>query len=120
MARSPRWPTRSPTSGAAQVVVLACDLPLAAPVVKRLLTLPAGAVIAADESGREQPLCSLWPTAVARAAATGLVAAGERRMSALVDAIDPQLDPATADELLNVNTPEDLERAAAVLDRTLR
>jgi molybdopterin-guanine dinucleotide biosynthesis protein A len=98
-----------------EVFVIACDLPLAGPVVARLAELPAGAAIAVDPDGREQPLCARWPLAVARDTVAELVAAGERRMSAMVDAIDPEFVVASADELLNVNTPEDLKRAADLL-----
>jgi len=97
-----------------EVFVLACDLPLAGPVVARLAQLPAGAAIAVDGDGREQPLCARWPRAVTSESAQQLIADGELRMSALVDAIDPEFVLATADELLNVNTPQDLERARAL------
>jgi molybdopterin-guanine dinucleotide biosynthesis protein A len=98
-----------------EVFVLACDLPLAEPAVKRLAALPAGAAIAVDPDGREQPLCARWPLAVALDTVRRAVEAGERRMLAMVDAIDPELVPASADELLNVNTPEDLARATDLL-----
>lgn len=98
-----------------EVFVLACDLPLAKPAVDLLAALPAGAVIAADDTGREQPLCARWPRAVAADTARDLVEAGERRMMALVDVIDPELVIAPDDALLNVNTPADLERAALLL-----
>jgi molybdopterin-guanine dinucleotide biosynthesis protein A len=99
------------------VFVLACDLPLAEPVVRRLAELPAGAAIAVEPDGREQPLCARWPRAVLLETLGRIVATGERRMSALIDAIDPELVPATTEELLNVNTPADLELAAALLGR---
>ncbi|MBA3654556.1 MAG: NTP transferase domain-containing protein [Actinobacteria bacterium] len=103
-------PLRKLTS-AFEVFVLACDLPLAGPAVARLAELPAGAAIAVDSYGREQPLCARWPRAVVLEEVEALVAAGERRMSALVDAIDPEFVMATAVELLNVNTPADLADA---------
>ncbi len=98
------------------VILLACDLPLAGPAVARLAGLPAGAAVAVDPDGREQPLCSRWPVAVVRAEVLRLVASGERRMSALVDAIDPELVLASAEELLNVNTPEDLARVRLLFE----
>jgi molybdopterin-guanine dinucleotide biosynthesis protein A len=98
-----------------EVFLLACDLPLAAPAVARLAELPAGAAIAVEPDGREQPLCSRWPRAVVADSVAHLLAQGERRMSALVDAIDPEFVVATLEELLNVNTPEDLERAHGLL-----
>jgi molybdopterin-guanine dinucleotide biosynthesis protein A len=101
--------------GTIEVFVLACDLPLAAPAIAALAELPAGAAIAVDPDGREQPLCARWPLGVALEAVEELVARGERRMSALVDAVDPELVTATAEDLLNVNTPDDLARAALLL-----
>ncbi len=98
-----------------EVFVLACDLPLTAPVVARLAALAPGPAIAVDPDGRVQPLCARWPLATARDAVRRIVESGERRMSALVDAMNPELVVADADELLNVNTPEDLERARQLL-----
>ena len=98
-----------------EVFVLACDLPLAGPAVARLAELPAGAAIAVDPEGRAQPLCARWPLAVVRETVEQLVAAGERRMSGLVGALAPECMAASADELLNVNTPEDLALAGNLL-----
>ena len=93
------------------VYVLACDLPLAAPVVERLVENS----IAVDDQGREQPLCSRWSRATALEFLERVLPTGERRMSALVDAMEPARVQATADELLNVNTPADLAKAAELL-----
>ena len=95
-----------------EVYVLACDLPLAAPVVARLTEKS----IAVDPDGRDQPLCSRWRRADVLAYLESAVPGGERRMSALVDALQPTRIEATADELLNVNTPADLDRAALLLE----
>ncbi len=99
----------------AQVLVLACDLPLAGPVVARLAAVPAGrTAMAVDPGGRAQPLCARYPRVAALTAADALLAANTPRMMGLVDALDPVLVDASADELLNVNTPADLARAAAL------
>ena len=90
-----------------EVVLLACDLPMAGPILPRLSTNTA----AVDPDGRVQPLCSRWRRADALDAVIGAIERSDRRMSALVDALSPQLVEATADELLNVNTPTDLRRA---------
>jgi molybdopterin-guanine dinucleotide biosynthesis protein A len=90
------------------VVLLACDLPMAGPVVSRL---PSNAV-GVDPDGRVQPLCSRWRRLDLLDAVIAAVEQSERRMSTLVDALSPQQIPATADELLNVNTPADLRRAS--------
>ena len=85
-----------------EVVVLACDLPLAAPVLSRLIpnSMAAG-----------HPLCARWPRERAAAAAADVLASGEKKMWALVAVLRPSEVAATDDELLNVNTPDDLELA---------
>lgn len=104
----------------AAVLLLACDLPFASPALLRGV---ARAVVDADWAaptvgGRAHPLCGAYaPTVLAPARA--LVAAGRRDMQALLRA--PELrgrtlvpDPSWGDPdvlLLNVNTPEDLQRA---------
>src|SRR5206468_2399356 len=93
------------------VIVLACDLPLAGPVVRRLAALGQGALAMADG----QPLCSRWPRAAFATGAADLVERGERRMWSVVDALRPQAIDVTDEELLNVNTPADLARAATLL-----
>jgi molybdopterin-guanine dinucleotide biosynthesis protein A len=94
------------------VIVLACDLPLAGPVVDRLAALPAGACAMAVG----QPLCSRWPAAELTAAASALIDSGERRMMALADRLRPEAMAVSGDELLNVNTQADLARAALLLE----
>lgn len=101
-------------AGTPEVLVLACDLPLAAPVLGRLAALPAGrAAMAADPDGRAQPLCARYPVVMTLAAADALLADGRPRLMGLVGPMAPLMVPATAEELLNVNTPGDLARAAA-------
>ena len=95
---------------ATDVVVLACDLPNCAPLVARLCALPAGGVaVAADRDGRDQPLCARYPAGAAAAVARDAVAAGDRRMRALVEALAPVRVEARGDELLNINAPSDLD-----------
>lgn len=98
-------------------VVLACDLPLAAPVVDALVASPPGRVVVArDPAGRLQPLCARYPRAAALEICEALLAAGSLAMGALVDALGPPLViDVLGDELLNVNVPADLARAAAIL-----
>lgn len=102
------------------VLVLACDLPLAGTVLERIAAADgANAAMAVDPDGHRQPLCARYPTKVTLAAADTLLAGGEARLMRLADAVAPREVPATADELLNVNTPDDLARAAALRgDRT--
>ena len=86
-----------------RVLVLACDLPLAAPVV------------AADADGRAQPLCGRYLRGPALAACADLLAAGERRILPLLSRLAAGILRCDGDELLNVNSPHDLERLHASL-----
>jgi molybdopterin-guanine dinucleotide biosynthesis protein A len=88
-----------------EVLVLACDLPWAAPVLPRLLTAPS---VAVDPEGRPQPLCARYPRLAALAAADRLLAQGNLRMMALLDALGALAVPATTAELHNVTVPADL------------
>ena len=99
-----------------RVLVLACDLPLAAPVVARLAASPlAGPVVAADADGRAQPLCGRYLRGPALAACADLLAAGERRILPLLSRLAAGILRCDGDELLNVNSPHDLERLHASL-----
>lgn len=96
-------------------LVLACDLPLAGPVLPRLAGASGnGAAMAVDPHGHGQPLCARYPVARTLAIAEELLDAGEVRMTRLADVLAPVTVPAGAEELLNVNTPDDLARAAAL------
>ena len=88
-----------------ELLVLACDLPGAAPVLDRLRTAPS---VAVDPEGRAQPLCARYRRAATLAAADRLLAAGELRMLALVETLAPALVPATEAELRNITTPADV------------
>ena len=90
-----------------EVLVLACDLPGAEPVLDRLVVAPA---VAVDPGGRPQPLCARYPREAALAAADRLLAQGNLRMMALLDALGATAVPATAAELHNVTVPADLPR----------
>jgi molybdopterin-guanine dinucleotide biosynthesis protein A len=87
------------------VVVLACDLPLAGPLVARLLSTPltTDALVARDPTGRSQPLCARYRVDAALAAATELLAAGRLRALGLLDALTVAHVDAEDDELRNVN-----------------
>ena len=99
-----------------EVVVLACDLPLAGPLVARLVAAPpGGARVAVDGDGRVQPLCGRYPRGAALAAADERLAAGDARVTAWAVALDPDREAAQGDELLNVNDDADRARAEAVL-----
>lgn len=104
------------------VLVCAADLPFVTPdLIQRIAHADPGrapAVIAADSDGRLQPLLGCYqPEAIELLGAPGLLEA-ERPLRDVVAALGPRIyevdDP---DELFNVNYPEDLLQAAAMLDR---
>lgn len=92
------------------VLVLACDLPFAGPVLDRLVAAPPGLAVAAADA-RAQPLCARYPRATTLAACERLIARGIRRMTTLLDELEATTIPVEGDELFNVNTAEDLEHA---------
>jgi molybdopterin-guanine dinucleotide biosynthesis protein A len=99
------------------VVVLACDLPRAAPVVARLARGPAGRATVGrapdtNRVDRVQPLCARYPRRSTLEACEELLASGETRLLPLVDALRPLIIDASAVELSNVNSPVDLVRLA--------
>jgi molybdopterin-guanine dinucleotide biosynthesis protein A len=92
------------------VLVLACDLPFAGPVLDRLLAAPAGRAVAATDR-RLQPLCARYPREATLDACRRLMARGVRRMTALLSELDAIPVGTVDDELLNINTASDLELA---------
>ena len=96
------------------VVVLACDLPCAAPVVARLAGLPAGRATVACAQGAErlQPLCARYPRRATLAACEQLLGTGETRLVPLLDELGPLIIDAEPDELCNINSAADLTRLA--------
>lgn len=108
-------------SGGRPVVALACDMPLVPPRLLEWLAGLGGSAAVVEATGRIQPLLARYEPAVA----PGLQGALARGASAqeAVSRLDPRI--VTESELarfgdpelicLNVNTPADLERAAAVI-----
>jgi molybdopterin-guanine dinucleotide biosynthesis protein A len=101
-------------AGGRAVLVVALDLPLVgAGLLRRIAGAPAGGApaVVPRADGRLQPLCARYEPA-ALAALEGFEPAA--RVTDLVLALDPLvLDVADARAFLNVNTAEDLARAAA-------
>ena len=87
------------------VLVLACDLPGAAPVLARLVDAPS---VAVDPDGRAQPLCARYPRLPALTAADRLLAGGTLRLLVLLEVLGATPVPATAAELHNVTYAGDL------------
>ena len=90
---------------AVEVLVLACDLPAAGPVLDRLSAAPS---VAVDPEGRAQPLCARYARVPTLAAADDLLARGTFRLLPLLDLLAPTVVAATAAELHNVTIPADL------------
>jgi molybdopterin-guanine dinucleotide biosynthesis protein A len=115
---------RAREAGDRGCLVLACDLPLVdADLVGLLVDVWSGEdVVAPERGGRLQPLCALWSVAALPAARAALGSA-DRSVAGVVGVLDVRTvaEPewrarATGpDPLLNVNSPRDFERAAALL-----
>jgi molybdopterin-guanine dinucleotide biosynthesis protein A len=108
------------TAGHAGVVCVAGDMPFVAPALLALLRAhaPGAAAVVPRVGGRPEPLLARWSPACLPVIAARL-AAGQRAVHDVFDAVpttwleEPALravDPELR-SLLNVNTPEDLERA---------
>ncbi|MEZ4423135.1 MAG: molybdenum cofactor guanylyltransferase [Gemmatimonadota bacterium] len=104
--------------GLSGVLVLAVDLPLVEPAHLSRLQ-PAGsdapqAILASAADGTRQPLCG-WYDARVRSGLQTWLAGGGRAVLAFVETLAPDWvvvdDRDGVSPLLNVNTPEDLDRA---------
>jgi len=106
--------------GTGVLVLLGGDQPFAASAVPRLvgalLAGDADAAVGLDARGRRQPLLSAHRTAAARAALAALPAAAGRPLRALLGGRVVEV-PVSAEEALDVDTPDDLDAARAVLAR---
>jgi molybdopterin-guanine dinucleotide biosynthesis protein A len=107
-----------------RVLVVATDLPLLTDVFLRGLATAAGAdAVVPRPASKAQPLCAVYRRLPVLARAREQLAAGELALHGLLDTLRVTwiegerlraLDPAGT-ALLNVNTPEDLVRAEALL-----
>jgi len=92
-----------------EVLVLACDLPMAAPALERLLAERSRTPLVAWAPGAGlQPLCARYPRARALAVADDLLTAGAVAMRDFVAAIGAERVLVPDPALANVNTPGDL------------
>lgn len=96
------------------VAVLACDMPrVPVDMVRVLLEADdGGGRVVAAKGERIEPLCSVWPLAVAGPVGAAF-SAGERSVRGVLALLDPVLVPVEPDGLINVNTPADLDRLEA-------
>jgi molybdopterin-guanine dinucleotide biosynthesis protein A len=101
------------------VLVCAVDLPLVGETLVRSITSAAAGsarAVVASAGGRLQPALGCYGPAALNPLASAL-ASDDLMLSDAIRAIDPiVLEVANPEELLNVNTPEDLLEAAALLD----
>lgn len=110
--------------GATALVTVPVDTPFLPPdLVPRLLLAAEGmerplAIAAAPEAGvmRAHPACALWPVAL-RGALRHALAGGTRRLGTWAEAQGTRRAPFPEGEtaFLNINRPEDLARAEALL-----
>lgn len=102
------------------VVVLAVDVPFAAAAIPRLLAALPGhdAAMVVDAAGVRQPLVAAYRGDVLKARA-GEQPWINKPVRALVEPFDVADVPAAADEALDCDTPDDLERAQVAASRQL-
>lgn len=104
--------------GADALVSAAVDLPfLPCDLVPRLWMAADGGLAVAECGGRSHPTCALWPVAIIPELQAYL-AAGEARVMGFATAqgaAAARFAGGEPDPFLNLNTPEDLARAAAAL-----
>lgn len=97
--------------GPGDVLVTACDLPFAAPMLDALAAVPPGVAAVGRSHAGTQPLCARYPRDAALEAADRLIAAGRLTARGPADALGAREVDDLWDALANVNTPEDLARA---------
>lgn len=95
------------------VLVLACDLPFAGPLLDALLGAPARRAVVGRADGHIQPLCARYPRAAALRAADALLQAGELPARGPAFALGADSVDDTWGALANLNTPAELAHATA-------
>jgi molybdopterin-guanine dinucleotide biosynthesis protein A len=108
-------------AGGRPVLVCAADMPFVTPaLIERLARADAGdvgAVVAARDGAMHPLLGRYEPSAAGRLSAVGPDAPLREAVAALSPRLFEVEDP---EELFNVNAPDDLLQAAAMLDRRMR
>lgn len=114
--------TMSPSDGA--VLLLGGDTPfLSATTMKSLLTATlAGAPVASciDSTGYLQYLCAAWQHDVLRVQLEQIGEPAGVPLRALFHGLVPELVDCDPEELRDIDTPDDLARAVAIMDRRPR
>jgi molybdopterin-guanine dinucleotide biosynthesis protein A len=114
-------------SNTEQVVLVGCDLPfVTSELFSHLVNLESRnqAVVPLSRHGLLEPMCAVYPLE-ALAPVTELIASGARKVSRLFDRVPArfvafdEISHLRGAELFfeNINTPEEYERAARLLDR---
>jgi molybdopterin-guanine dinucleotide biosynthesis protein A len=113
-------------ASAERVLIVATDLPLVTPaLLLAIVAWPRAQAVAPRPGGVPQPLCALYERAPAERAASARLDSGrlaakglltELEAAYLEDADLAEVDPDGA-ALVNLNTPEDLARAEALVAR---
>lgn len=109
------------------IAVLACDMPFVTRgVFERLAMIDraaADAVVPVDVTGTPQPLCAFYRRAVCLTASSKCLDSGNRSLRALLDVVRTRFVPAGEFKgaaepntvFLNVNTPDDYDRAKQLI-----
>ena len=94
----------------APAVVLACDLPnIRAATVSALIAALGLHDASMALSGRPEPLCAVWSPSAASSLRSQF-SSGERAMHRAIESLDIAWVDVPAEDLRNVNTPDDLRR----------
>jgi molybdopterin-guanine dinucleotide biosynthesis protein A len=100
---------------AEDVLIFACDLPLAGPALARLADHAPGRAVVVVTGDGVQPLCARVPRHAALAAAERLLEGETPSARALIEALCADVVACPDAWLANVNTPSDARRAEAAL-----
>ncbi len=108
------------TLAADDVLVLACDLPLAAPAILRLAEAPPGSAIMCVSPHGPQPLCARVPRVRALAVAQRLLAESVPAARTLLMELTAEELTCREEWLTNLNNPEDVQCVRLLLDQRSR
>jgi len=99
------------------VLVLACDLPMAGPAIQRLAEARAGCAIMCVSEDGPQPLCARLPRERGLEVARRLLAESVPAARALLRELAAEELTCPAEWLTNLNSPEDVQRVDILLDQ---
>ncbi len=105
------------------VVVMACDMPFLTgtaveELIVRALRDPSASVVLAELDGRPQPLTAVWRSMKVLETLRGAFDAGERAPRRVLERlVTVTVVPSDPDSLIDIDSPSDIERYAAVARR---